>query len=138
MKSIYIILLAIAVTATACKKDEDPLSPGNTSSTLTSGTWKVSYYYDKDKDETSHYSIYTFEFLNDGDLRIVGTRSEHTGSWSTYNSDGYSKMNINAGSTDPLSDLNDDWKIIENSDSKIKLEDQSGDGSMEYLDFEKI
>ena len=132
------MLIAFAVVATAYKKEDDSLSPNNTSNTLQQGMWKVSYYYDKDKDETSHFSSYEFEFMDDGSLKIVNSSSQYTGTWSTYDSDGYSKMNINAGSSDPLSDLNDDWKVVENSETMIKLEDQSGDGSMEYLDFKKI
>lgn len=138
MRILLIFLFAFAVVATACKKEDDSVSPGNTSSTLQTGVWKVAYYYDKDKDETSHYSSYEFEFMDDGSLKIVNSSSQTTGSWSTYDSDGVSKMNLNAGSTDPLSDLTDDWKIVENTDDKIKLEDESGDGSMEYLDFVKL
>lgn len=131
MKTSIIILLS-AIIFISCNKEEDSIADVN--KTITSGSWKVSYYYD-DKDETSDYSSYSFEFNSDGTVEINNSSSSSSGTWSTYSSDGKNKMKIDLGNSDPLQELNDDWIVSENNDNSIKLEDESGDGSMEYLHF---
>lgn len=103
-----------------------------------SGKWKVTYYFD-DKDETSDLNGHVFEFKSANLLTSTKGSNVYNGTWSTTDDDSSKKLVINFSSPDELLEISDDWKIVEMTDSKIRLEDVSGgDGSVEYLTFEKI
>ena len=44
---------------------------------------------------------------------------------------------LNFGTNEPWDELQDDWHIIKQTDTKFELEDESGDGSVDKLTFEK-
>ncbi|HBS88860.1 MAG: hypothetical protein A2W91_01040 [Bacteroidetes bacterium GWF2_38_335] len=138
MKKLLLILPVLAIILASCSSDDDSVTPSEATSTLTSDQWRISYYWDKDKDETSDYSGYVFTFNDDGSLTAVKGSVTVSGSWSVYSSDGYTKLDIDFGTAEPLSEFNDDWKILEQTSAEIKLEDQSGSGGTETLHFVKI
>jgi hypothetical protein len=101
------------------------------------GTWKVTWYWDKDKDETNDFSGYTFNFQPSGAFESVKNSSTTTGTWNTGSDDGSQRLVISSGSaTKPLSDLDDDWIIVSMTDTKIELKDDN-DEHLEELHFEK-
>jgi hypothetical protein len=132
---VILVALVISIGIVSCKKD-DSNNP-SVAGTITSGTWRVSYYYDKVKDETSDFAGYVFSFQSSGQLVIAGPLST-TGAWVINNSDdngGSQKLTISAGASDPLNSLNDDWVITSFSDTKIELKDDSNNN--EILHFTK-
>jgi hypothetical protein len=139
-KSIILITsIALIISFSSCKKSDDSVSPSGLSSTVQSGNWKVTYYNDSGNDETYHFSGYQFTFASGGSVTAIKSGSSVSGSWSTGNDDSTSKMVLDFGAQVPFDELNDDWKILENSSLKIRLEDVSGgDGSTDYLTFEKV
>jgi hypothetical protein len=64
MKKLIFFFLLPALIPIACSNgDEDNnVNPGVTPE----GTWKVTYFFDKDHEETSDFSGYSFEFQNGG------------------------------------------------------------------------
>lgn len=138
MKKIVIgILTAIIIVSglTSCKKSDDNSSP-SVSSTISSGTWRVSYYYDKTKDETSDFAGYTFTFQSGGQLTASSSAGSENGTWSEKNDDdngGSHKLVITIGSSTPLIELTDDWVITSQSDSKIELKDDSNNNEILHL-----
>lgn len=104
--------------------------------TLTSGTWHISYYFD-DQDQTSQFSGYTFTFLANGTVTGVNGSTTINGTWSTYMDSGTRKLVLNfSGNT--LQNLNEDWKMIEFTTTNIRLKDVSGgNGGTNYLYFTK-
>ena len=84
---IIIVVAALFLSSifVSCRKD-DSNSPSSSSSTVTPGSWRVSYYYDKIKDETSDYVGYTFNFQSDGTLSINHSSGTTSGTWSIHNS----------------------------------------------------
>lgn len=100
---------------------------------LTSGSWRVSYYFD-DEDETNDFIGYVFTFNANNTITIVKNSTTYSGTWSFYEDDGVNKLDINF--TDPiLNELSDDWDLMEFSTSLIQLKD---DGNDEYLNFSKL
>lgn len=139
MKTLFIISFAFLVLGTACKKDDSEIISNDTPSDLTSGVWKISYYYDKDKDQTMEYGEFRFEFKNSGEININNNCCRFAGTWSTDKSDGISRIVLNTGTTYPLEKLNDEWKVIENMGNKLKLEEvEDNGGGIEYLNFIKL
>lgn len=121
----------LALGSIACKKDVSGQSAGEV---LGKGEWTVSYYYDKDKDETGHFAGYRFRFDN-GKITATNGSQTYTGTYADGTDDSTPKLIIQLSAPEPFSDLNDDWHVIEKNATLIKLEDQSGSGGTEYLNF---
>jgi hypothetical protein len=143
MKRIFIIpaLLFIFMlnVASMCSSDDNSspsTNPSTVINTVTQGTWRITYFFDTDTNETSNYSGYNFTFNSDGSVVAVGNGLSITGTWSVVNDD----LDFNLLFTSPeiFADLSDDWDVLERTDTKIRLIDVSGgNGGTDYLTFEK-
>lgn len=119
---------------TACQNSDDN-TPGDTSGDITGGKWKVSYYWDKDKEETSDFAGYTFEFRTNGVFIATGGGQTVNGTWAVTDSN--RKLQIDISGTKPLDDLNDDWLLLEKTNDSIKLKDDNTT-YIEDLHFQRI
>lgn len=118
----------------ACKKDFSSQPAGQV---LNTGKWKLTYYYDKDEDETYKFAAYEFAF-NNGTVTATNGNNTVSGTYVDQGSDDSTpKLILNFGGTSPFDDLNDDWHVTEKTNAAIKLEDQSGSGGTEYLNFNR-
>jgi hypothetical protein len=117
-KSIFVPLLLVALIAmNACSKDDN----GNPDqATPPAGQWRISYYWDE-KDETSDFSGYTFEFLTGGTLKATMAGITVNGTWSETSA----KLVIDFGADPVLSEINDDWQKTEKTSTSIKLKDDN-------------
>ena len=115
MKANILVILFLTTTLFSCtKKSDDPAAVD-----ITTGTWRVSYYWDQ-KDETSNFSAYYFMFLSNGTFMAHDNSGAVTGTWSISGS----KLSINF--TNPLlSELNNDWLITEKTTTSIKLKEDN-------------
>lgn len=133
----FLLLLAISATLVSCSLLDDNSLPNG--SAPASGTWKVSYFYDK-SDETSYYTGYTFEFSSDGKLTAANGSQIYTGAWSAGFDDSKNKFLINFNGVHPsaLEDLEEDWLIIEQSSDFMHFKHTSGgNGNTDVLQFSK-
>ena len=119
MKKILPLISALFVllSISSCTKDSTT-DPTNT--TPPTGQWRIHYYWDE-KDETSDFSGYTFDFLSGGVLKATKGAVSVNGTWSETSS----KFIINFGADPVLSELNDDWLKIEKTATFIKLKDDN-------------
>lgn len=135
------IYLPVMILFLACSSSDDSPSPGNStevSNALKSGNWRITYFWDTDKDETSNFAGYNFTFGEGGTLTANNGVNTYNGSWSTGTDDSQVKLNINFSAPAEFQDISDDWHVIEQTSAKIKLEDVSGgNGGTDYLHFEK-
>ena len=151
LKAVLVIFIYTGL-AMSCDKDDDNGQQQNTTiaqtiNTAQSGSWKITYFFDSDQNETDHFTGYVFTFNNNGSLVAVKGSTTVTGTWSVTDSnssddDGGSNdtdFNIFFASPADFEDLSDDWDIISVSNSKIELTDVSGgNGGTDFLTFEKI
>lgn len=132
------LLLLISTLFTACNKDDNSPNVSTEDALTSGGSWKVTYYFDKDKEETNNFSGYTFIFEAGGAFKASKNGVTTTGTWQVNTSS--NKLIINTGvGTKPLEDLSDDWILTEKSTKIIKLrDDRDDDEGDEYLTFEVI
>jgi hypothetical protein len=155
MKILLKAVLAIFIytgLAMSCNKDDDNSQHQNTTiaqtkNTVQSGSWKITYFFDSNQNETNHFTGYVFTFNENGSLVAVKGSTTVTGTWSVTDSNssdddgglGDVDFNIFFASPADFEDLSDDWDIISVSNSKIELTDVSGgNGGTDFLTFEKI
>lgn len=143
MKATGLIFL-FGMLAVACNNNDDatPSNQSKIENIAKSGTWKITYFYDTDKEETANFNGYNFTFGST--LTATNGVNTHTGTWSitdsNSNDDSMDDLHFNIAFTAPpdFEDLSDDWDIIEVTETKIKLIDVSGGGGgTDYLTFEK-
>ena len=154
-----LLILTIVLTSVACSNDDsnpDATNNGNSAQQVAivaqTGSWRITYFWDKDKDETSNFSGYVFNFNTDGTLTAVKGNTTVSGNWSVVDDSSNSSNDDDGGSTDdddfniffsvPMTsdfdDLIDDWDIISVTANKMELTDVSGgNGGTDFLTFEK-
>lgn len=116
MKTKFLVIVLLIISVSSCKKSS---VDDSSNVDITNGTWRISYYWDE-KDETSDFSAYYFMFLSGGTFMAHNNTGAITGTWSVSGN----RLIINM--TDPfLSELNDDWLIIEKTTTSIKLKDDN-------------
>jgi len=131
------VMLAMIIGCT--NKNDDSVTPDNTRGTINQGNWKVTYFNDSGKDETNKFNGYTFTFADNGTITATNGSITETGTWSTGNDDSQVKLYITFTGMSPFDEISDDWHVIEQGSSLIKLEDVSGgNGGTDYLNFSKI
>jgi hypothetical protein len=106
------------------------------SSILTSGTWRITYFYD-DGDETSSFTGYNFTFNANWTSIAIKNATSINGTWTTYLDSGNTKLDLSFDG-DTLDEIEDDWRVTEYSATEIRLKDVSGgNGGTDYLYFTK-
>ena len=104
---------------------------------LTTGDWYVTYFFD-DTDETADFADYVFNFATDGTATATDSGGPTNGAWFTSAGDETElELNLNFGTNDPLDELAEDWDVLEVTNELIRLKDRSGDGSNDFLTFER-
>lgn len=152
-KSSIMVALLFALIISSCSSDDNnnnitpPPAVNNVAdvvNTVSTGTWRITYYYDTDQEETSSFNGYNFTFGASNVLTAANGTNNYSGSWSVTdsnsNDDNPSDLDFNIAFTTPaqFEELTDDWEIIEKSATIIKLRDVSGgNGGTDYLTFTK-
>ncbi len=140
MKNLILPLLIFSGFLISCQQDDppSPVTAGNVSSTVSSGNWRITYYYDSDHNETSSFTGYNFTFNSSGSVVAVKNTTEVTGTWATGTDDSQVKLILAFPAGTEFGELSDDWHVLERTDTKIGLRDISGgNGGTDYLTFEK-
>lgn len=149
-----LILLAFTLTFSACSSDDESINNNDNSAeiqaiqnTAESGTWRITYFFDTDTDETSNFSGYQFLFNPDGTITAGNDVATVSGTWSVRDDSNSSSsssgddidFNIFFSSPPNFAELSDDWDIMSTSSTKIELMDVSGgNGGTDLLTFEKL
>ena len=142
MKKIKFALIALAlIISFSCNQNDNSPVPINTTTvatTVSSGAWRITYYWDTDHDETANFSGYTFTFGGGNILTATKAGTTITGTWTTLFDDSKTKLVLSFSTPANFVEITDDWHVIERTDSKIRLQDVSGgNGGTDYLTFEK-
>ena len=153
MKKIKLIvvlsILFLVNVASMCSSDDNSNSSADPTpliNTVTSGTWRITFYEDSGVNETSQFSGYNFTFASTNVLTATNGTNTYTGSWSVTTSDinddsPSNDLDFNILFSTPAlfaDELSDDWDVLSRTDTKIELVDVSGgNGGTDYLTLEK-
>jgi hypothetical protein len=113
-----LVIIFTMLLSSSCSKKDD-VAVINSTPAIT-GTYRISFYWDK-KDETSNFSGYNFSFNSGGQATATKGGITVKGTWSETST----KFIIDFGTDAVLSDLNDDWQIVEKTATSIKLKDDN-------------
>jgi hypothetical protein len=140
--ALTLVLLAAGVFgAISCDDDDDKDRTSERSEAieniLEDGTWRVTYFFDSDMDETTDFESFIFTFNSDGSVQAVSPNDIIDGQWSTEAS-GDSGVKVNLSFPDD-NDLFDDWHVVENSAIELELMHESGGSAdTDYLTFNRV
>jgi hypothetical protein len=146
--SIFASLLCSFILIVSCSGDDNASSANPTPviNTVKQGTWRVTYYFDTDTNETNDFTGYNFTFGSSNAVTASNGTNIYTGTWSVTADNGTdddnpnNDLDFNLAFTTPanFADLTDDWDVVSRTDTKIELIDISGgNGGTDYLTFEK-
>ena len=134
------LIVALTLTITSCKKDDNS-SPSSSStstavpSTLTTGSWRVSYYHESNNDHTLNFTGYSFTFSSNGTMTATNSSGTTNGTWN--NDDSHSEFHMSIGNSSPLSDISNGWIITSSSSTQIIMKDDNS-AHNEELHFTRI
>ena len=144
MKKTFLALTIIALGFAACKKsnNDNPSSVTTTAvnSTVTSGTWRVTFFSDNGTNETGNFSGFNFTFATSGTVAAANSLLTINGTWNLAFSDSKVKLTMNfpAPSVSAFLELNEDWHVTARTDTKVTMQHVSGGGGgTDYLTIEK-
>jgi hypothetical protein len=111
---------------------------------VTEGTLKITLYWDSDLNETINFNIFNFSFGANNELTVTEGTNSYNGTWSITDTNGYidnlSDLKFDITFTAPIHfvEIIDDWEIIDQSASFIKLRDViDSNGQKDFLSFSK-
>jgi hypothetical protein len=135
------VLLASSISFQACDDNSnDPQPSGSDPITnVQQGNWRISLHSDDGTDKTSRFSNYSLTFSN-GTVTARKDATTITGTYRKGTDDSKQKFYLEFNpSLSPWNELNEDWEVLESTDSKLRLKDDSGSGSgTDLLTFERI
>ncbi len=135
-RSVLVAGLMGVLSLTACNKEK--VTVDNTKEIINEGEWKVTYFEDNGENETYYFDGYVFTFNDNGTVVAVNGSQSVSGSWSVKKDDGHVELDLTFPATANFDELDDDWHVVEQTTSKVVLEDPDDDGPTDYLTFEKI
>lgn len=119
----YLPLGLLFLLLSSCVSDESPAS--ELSESLQGSRWRVDFFEDEGRNETSDYRNWEFEFSSDGVLRAYfNQRLSTSGTWRTVIDDGQEELWLLLPGFPELEELNEDWYVIERRDNLLRMEDQ--------------
>ncbi len=105
---------------------------------LSTGSWFVNLLEENGTDHTANFNEYEFTFLRNGSAVATSSNNTINGFWTAEIDSGNLDfiLNFETGTNNNFDELNDDWDVLEATQSIIRLSDVSGGGGgTDYLTF---
>ncbi|MGY6559392.1 MAG: hypothetical protein ACXIT9_08925 [Nitritalea sp.] len=141
-----IATMAILLALFSCATDEQPVfvptdSPfpvsgnaANQNNEAAGTAWRLALFVEDGKELTPNFKGVSFFFQEGGGLLARGASGEIRGSWQLIRRSSDDKLDIRFTGNMLFSELNEDWRIVEQSKQRIVLEDRD-EGQVDRLVF---
>ncbi len=130
-----IATIVVALSFTACSKNEiSTLSIADAQGVIP-GTYKVNYYGDTFGDG-GPLSGYTFEFNSNGTLTVSNVAETFSGTWviqSIANETYDKQVSIAIEGSPEVDALNYEWMVVEVTDVTLQLADEAAVGEIHFV-----
>jgi hypothetical protein len=139
-----LVVLLIVGISSCSEDDSNPSVRDDVVNTVSAGSWRITYFFDTDKEETDNFSGYSFTFNPGNVLTASNGANTYTGTWSITSSSSYDDsmddldFNIAFAAPEDFEELSEDWEILSRTETKIELRHVSGgNGGTDLLTFDK-
>ncbi|MCG2419291.1 hypothetical protein K8089_09675 [Aequorivita sp. F47161] len=104
---------------------------------LITGSWYINLLEEEGTDHTANFTEYEFTFFGNGSATAVSSNNTISGYWTAQMDSGNLDFILNFETTTngDFEELNDDWDVLEATQTIIELSDVSGGGGTDYLTF---
>lgn len=145
MKKTFALSLLL-ISLISCDEGIQKTNLSRVQGIMQEGTWRISYFYDTNVDETAIYSNYTFEFDQSAILAATDGTNSFSGTWRIIDNnqlldlDDLTDLSFNILFAAPPSfaKLAGNWSIIEITETKVKLTTTDiTTGTIDYLTFDR-
>lgn len=143
----WVILFVIGAVFAACEELESGIDLGLDEmgtiklfeQNLVEKNLVITKYIENNEDRSADFADYGFIFSTGGTLDAIFDGDTINGTWTISQNDSIPKIVIDFGDVfEPLKDLNEDWLIENQSETKIELKDINGKtGNIDQLTFEE-
>jgi hypothetical protein len=111
------LFLAILLVGSLCGCPDNNKNDDLTA-TITTGTWRVSYYINNNDDDTLLFYGYVFTFNPNGTVSVTRPNLPVApGTWNEH--DDSNRLELDFGQSGLLERLNEDWVVVEVDDNVI-------------------
>ena len=144
-----LLLCALSPLFLSCHSEAEETLPDkiaiiNISTTVMSGTWRVTEYKDHGEDKTDHFTGYSFTFGIENELKATNGPNTYFGTWSVTNTENDDEspndnidFNIEFSAPAHFEDITDDWDVLSRTATKLVMIDVGSSGSVDNITFEK-
>lgn len=116
---LFLAFLLVASVGGCVNNNNDDLTD-----TITTGTWRVSYYIKNGDEDTSLFRGYVFAFMNDGTVLVTRPNLPVApGTWNEHDND--TRLDLDFGKSGLLEKLNYDW-VVDGVDNDVFLLNEPG------------
>lgn len=129
----FFIALTIVGITTSCDLERTD----SIHTTMQRGKWEITLYSDRGVDRTYNFTYYEFTFASNGIVTASKTGFNVNGTWSSGLDNSREKLLISF-SNSPLDELNENWEVVYESSSEVRLKHENSSGSDDLLTFEKL
>lgn len=136
LRLVFLAVLSVFSMASSCSKD-DVTPTTNIPAIIVQGNWRVTLYNENGVDKLSQFTGYTFTFAS-GVVTAVKNGVTVTGTYRTAIDSNKIKFYLDFGTVSQFNELNEDWEILEETSTKIRLTHISGgNGGTDLITFER-
>lgn len=136
------MLIAVSSFDDNEKDGEKKPSKQTLAATIGQGVWRVTYSNENENEKDqldTQFNDYQFQFSGNGSIVAANGSSTISGIWSAFDSPNGLKFNVEFPLETPFNELNDVWVVVEQTDSKVTLQDKSvRSGKMEKISLERV
>ena len=127
---LFLAVLLVASFGGCSNNNNDDLT-----NTITTGTWRVSYYINNGNEGTSLFRGYVFTFRPDGTVSVTRPSPPVApGTWNEH--DNNKRLELDFGSSGLLEKLNEDW-VVASVDNDVILLNEPG-RPLNQVEFARI